>query len=114
MTGPDDYLTKLLLTVDGYNLKYPQGVNPFQMITCLCEEAGELASAVNHFENSGAKRQKHGEPDREALAKEVQDVIRTALRVARYYGIEAELKASIDRTYQSKIAEGYIDEKSAF
>jgi hypothetical protein len=77
MSTPD-YFDKLLLTVDGYNKKYPNGNNPFQIITRLCEEAGELASEVNHFEDMGAKRLKYGLPDRKALAKEVQDVIRTA------------------------------------
>ena len=103
-----DYFDKLLLTVDGYNRKYPQGNTPFQIIARLCEEAGELASAVNHFEDTGAKRLKHGLPDTKALAKEVQDVIRTALSIARYYDVEQELKDSIDQSYHTKIDEGYI------
>jgi len=109
MSAPD-YFDRLLLTVDGYNKKYPRGNTPFQIVTRLCEEAGELASAVNHFEDTGAKRLKHGPPDRKALAKEVQDVVRTALTLARYYGVEQELRDSIDQSYRSKIDEGYIVE----
>ncbi len=109
MTMPD-YFGKLLLTVDGYNKKYPNGNHPFQIITRLCEEAGELASEVNHFEDIGAKRLKHGLPDKKALAKEIQDVIRTALSVARYYEVEQELKEAIDWSYRTKIDEGYIVE----
>jgi hypothetical protein len=63
---------------------------------------------VNHFEGSGVKMQKHGLPEKTALAKEVHDVIRTALSVARYYGIEQELRDSIDQSYDTKISEGYI------
>ena len=111
MTTPD-YFDKLMLTVDGYNKKYPNGNSPFQIMTRLCEEAGELASEVNHFEDMGAKRLKHGLPDRKALAKEVQDVIRTALSIARYYGVEQELKDSIDWSYRTKIDEGYIVDPS--
>lgn len=107
-----DYFEKLLLTTDGYNKKYPRGNTPFQIITRLCEEAGELASEVNHFEDTGVKQLKHGQPDRKALAKEVQDVIRTALSVARYYNIEQELKDSIDQSYDKKINEGYIVDPS--
>lgn len=103
-----DYLDKLFRLVDGYNLKYPTGNTPFQMITRLCEEAGELASAVNHFEDTGVKRQKHGLPDKKALAKEVHDVIRSALSVARYYEVEQAVKESIDQSYQAKIDEGFI------
>jgi NTP pyrophosphatase (non-canonical NTP hydrolase) len=103
-----DYFDKLLLTVDGYNRKYPNGNSPFQIITRLCEEAGELASAVNHFEDMGTKRLKHGLPDKKALAKEIQDVIRTALSVARYYEVEQELMDSIDQSYRTKVDEGYV------
>jgi NTP pyrophosphatase (non-canonical NTP hydrolase) len=45
---------------------------------------------------------KHGLPDKKALAKEVQDVIRTALSIARYYDVEQELKDSIDQSYRTK------------
>ena len=103
-----DYFDRLLRTARGYNRKYPKGNTPFQIIARLCEEAGELASAVNHFEDTGVKRQKHGLPNKAALAKEVHDVIRTALSVAQYYEIEQELKDSIDQSYYKKIDEGYI------
>jgi NTP pyrophosphatase (non-canonical NTP hydrolase) len=103
-----DYFDRLLRTARGYSRKYPKGNTPFQIIARLCEEAGELASAVNHFEDSGVKRQKHGLPNKAALAKEVEDVIRTALSVAQYYEIEQELKDSIDQSYYKKIDEGYI------
>jgi hypothetical protein len=67
---------------------------------------------VNHFEDTGVKRQKRGQPDKAALAKEVQDVMRTALGVARYYGIEWELKDSIDQTLQRLRDGGYITDSS--
>jgi NTP pyrophosphatase (non-canonical NTP hydrolase) len=94
---------------EGLSKRFPDGEDPFQMVTRLAEECGELAAQVNHFEGSGVKRQKHGEPDRTKLAKEVQDVLRCALRLATYYGIEAELEASINRSYEQMKAEGLIE-----
>ena len=76
--------------------RYPSGEDPFQMVTRLAEECGELAAEVNHFEGSGIKRQKLGEPDPRKLAKEVQDVIRCALQIATYYDVEEELEMLID------------------
>lgn len=108
MMQSDDYFERLYLIVDGYNRKYPEGNTPFQIITRLCEETGELASEVNHFEGSGIKMQKHGPPNKAVLAKEIQDVIRTALSVARYYGVEQEVKEEIDQSYQKKVNEGFI------
>nr|HET6902479.1 hypothetical protein [Ktedonobacteraceae bacterium] len=107
MSTPD-YFTKLNQIVDGLNEWFPNGNAPFQIVTRLCEEAGEIAKAVNHFEGTGIKLQKYGEPDRAALAKEVQDVICAALSIARYYGIEAELEHSLDNRYLRLIDEGYI------
>jgi len=81
--------------------------NPYEIITRLTEECGELAKEVNHFENSGIKRQKHGKPDRMKMAKEVQDVIRCAIQIAKHYSIEKEVKMSIKKSYDELKAEGY-------
>jgi hypothetical protein len=36
-------------------------------------------------------------------------VLRCALQVAQYYGIEPELRASIERSYRQQQAEGLIE-----
>ncbi len=101
-----DNFEKLKLIVKGLNQRFPNGNDPFKIITRLAEETGELAEQVNHFEDTGIKREKHGEPSREKLAKEVQDVIRSALAVANYYGIEQELENSIDKSLEKIKSEG--------
>ena len=94
---------------EGLHKRFPKGNDPFQMITRLAEECGELAAQVNHFEDTGIKQQKHGEPDPIKLAKEVMDVLRCALQIATYYGIEAELETSINRSYEQMKVEGLIE-----
>lgn len=91
---------------DGLNARFPGGDEPFRIVTRLCEEAGELASAVNHFEETGVKTSKHGSPNPQVLAKEIQDVLRAAL--ARHYGVEDRLCVSIDESYRKILEEGYI------
>lgn len=102
-------MEKLYQISHGLMKRFPDGNDPFQMVTRLAEECGELAARVNHFENSGVKRQKMGEPDTIQLAKEVQDVLRCALTLAVHYGIEAELTDSIEQSYQRLQAEGFIN-----
>ncbi|MDQ7793840.1 MAG: MazG nucleotide pyrophosphohydrolase domain-containing protein [bacterium] len=92
-------LDRLWTVSEGITRRYPGGNHPFQIMTRLLEECGELAEQVNHFETTGIKRQKLGQPDRAHLAKEVQDVIRCALQVAQYYEIRPELEESISRSY---------------
>ena len=100
---------KLVAINVGLNRSFPDGNEPFQIMTRLLEECGELAAQVHHFEGSGVKREKHRKPDRAKLAKEVQDVLRCALQVVQYYGIEQELEASIEQSYQRQRAEGLIE-----
>lgn len=90
-------LEKLLRINAAYDGAY-QGAEPFQIVSRLAEECGELAAQVNHFEDTGYKREKHGEPDRGALTAEVVDVLRCALQVASYYGVVGELELVTDRT----------------
>lgn len=94
--------------MDGLNARFPKGDQPFQIITRLCEEAGELAKAVNHFEGTGIKNEKYGLPDKKELAKEVQDVMRAALQIAEHYGVIEELKSSIDESHTKLKQDGFI------
>jgi NTP pyrophosphatase (non-canonical NTP hydrolase) len=103
-----DTLDKLYARCRALNRRFPDGNDPFRIMTCLLEEGGELAEQVNHFENAGRKREKHGEPNKQKLTKEVMDVLHNALRIAMYYGIEQELAAMIEDKYQQVKEEGLI------
>ena len=90
MSLDDLWLSNLALS-----RRFPAGQQPFQMVARLAEECGELAAEVNHWEATGVKREKHGEPDPATTAKEVMDVLRAALQIASHYGLESELEACI-------------------
>ncbi|MBV7332345.1 MazG-like family protein [Chloroflexi bacterium TSY] len=100
---------KLYKIVEGLNTRFPDGRDPFQMVTRLAEECGEVAAEVNHFERTGRKVEAYGEPNKQKLAKELQDVMRAVLSLAQYYRVETELEASIDFSYQRMIDEGLIE-----
>ncbi|MBN1978637.1 MAG: class I SAM-dependent methyltransferase [Anaerolineae bacterium] len=100
---------KLRAITSGYARRFPEGDEPFQIMTRLLEECGEMAQQVNHFEGSGVKREKHGEPDRTALANEIKQTIVCALRVAQYYGVEKELEDSVAWSYRRLKEEGHIE-----
>ena len=94
----------------GFSRRFPEGDDPFRMMARLLEECGELAQQVNHFEGSGVKREKHGEPDRANLAKEIRDVLTCVARVIDHYHVEAEVAASIEWIYQRLKHEGFIED----
>jgi NTP pyrophosphatase (non-canonical NTP hydrolase) len=68
-----------------------------------------VATEVNHFERTGIKIDKLGAPDRHKFAKELQDVIRVVLHLARYYGLETELKEPVDKYYRRIVDEGLAE-----
>jgi len=105
-------LDKLLVITEGLNRRFPQGNEPFQMMTRLLEECGELAQMVNHFESTGVKREKYGEPDTAKLAKEVMDVLGCALQVALHYGVTDDVEALLANRQQRLTREGFITEQA--
>ena len=102
-------LDKVKAVNRGFERRFPVGNSPFQIMTRLLEECGELAQQVNLFEDQGVKRQKHGEPDRGALAQEVKDVLLAVFQILDYYGVEAELESSLDHTLRNLRSEGHLD-----
>ena len=102
-------MEKLYLLAEGLNKRFPDGNEPYQMATRLAEECGEVAAEVCHWENSGAKRRKRGEPSKEAIAGEIKNVLSCAMQLALYYGVQEELQLSIDKSLAMLKKEGHID-----
>lgn len=103
-----DNLALLYKINEGLDNRFQGGRDPFKIMTRLAEECGELAKEVNHFEKQGVKSEKHGEPDKKHLAKEIQDVLRCALQVAAYYEVEDLLEHTIKEDYEKIKSEGWV------
>ena len=95
--------------VEASNKRFPEGVEPFQMATRLLEECGEIAAEINLWEDSGVKRQKHGEPKKENIANEIRQAMVELVKIARYYHVETELETSIRCSLKRSKLEGLID-----
>jgi NTP pyrophosphatase (non-canonical NTP hydrolase) len=95
--------------VEASNKRFPNGVEPYQMATRLLEECGEVAAEINHWQNSGLKRQKRGEPSKVALANELRQSIVELFKIAVYYSVENELEESIHQSIEQSKNEGLID-----
>ena len=98
--------------VEASNKRFPKGVEPFQMATRLLEECGEVAKEINHWEDSGIKRQKYGEPSKDKLANELRQTMVELFKIAAYYSVEKELEESINESIRCSIEEGLIDSEN--
>lgn len=101
-------IDKLYSISKGLNIAFPNGNEPFQIITRLAEECGEVAKEVNHWERTGAKVKKYGEPNKVDLAGEIKNVLTCALQVAIYYNVEDELEESINNSIEKLKSKGFI------
>ncbi|WP_436528397.1 hypothetical protein [Actinoplanes sp. HUAS TT8] len=107
-----DTFTQLVATVHALTRRFPDHNGPFERVTRLLEEAGELAQQVNHAEGTGVKVAKHGPFDRAKLVKEVEDVLRTALGIAVHYNVIDDVRAGIADHYAQHVALGLVGDAS--
>jgi NTP pyrophosphatase (non-canonical NTP hydrolase) len=90
----------LVEVVTALDRRFPDGAAVFQRVSRLCEEAGELAQAVNRRESMGLKASKDAPPADAEFAQEVQDVLRAALGLAAHYGLLGDVERSVERSYR--------------
>ncbi len=102
-------MDRLRLINTALDRRFPEGRDPFKMVARLAEEVGELAREVNHFEGAGIKAEKHGAPDKHRLAREVRDVLLSALQILDYYGAGDALEQEIAQSIARARAEGLIE-----
>ena len=93
-------MNKLYQLAKGYTNRFPDGNEPYRITARILEECGEVASEVNHFERSGIKVLKHGEPSKQHMADEIKQAINALIQQAVYYHVEEELAASIERSLE--------------
>ena len=103
-------MIRLLLMARGMNNRFPEGNDAYQIMTRLLEECGEVAKEVNHFENSGTKSLRHGEPSKEKLAGEIKDALNALMQLTIYYGVEEELTEAVEKAINNLTLEGHIHE----
>ncbi len=72
---------RMIILAKGMNKRFPKGNVPYEITTRILEECGEVASEVNHFESSGTKNQRHGEPSKEKLASEIKDAMNALMQL---------------------------------
>lgn len=101
-------MERLYQLAKGYSNRYPEGYEPYQIVTRILEECGEVASEVNHFEGSGIKVQKHGEPSRQDMADEIKDAIKALMQLVTYYEIEDEFEECINKNLEGLKRTGHL------
>jgi hypothetical protein len=83
-------------------------------IVQLGVRSGELASAVNHAEGMGVKKEKHGNTSSERVRDKAYALAQVVAWMTTYFEAEQELEAHITKAYLEYKENGYtkaIDER---
>lgn len=100
-------LFALLLDIAGVQTRrFPRHNGPFERVTRLAEEVGELAQQVNHAEDTGVKTGKHGPFQPENLAAEIADVFLVATGIATHYGLVDHVRATVVARHSRNLERG--------
>ena len=102
-------MKKLQQLAEGMNHRFPEGNHPFQIITRLLEECGEVAKEVNSLEKSGTKVLRHGNGTKEDLAGEIKDAMNALMQLAIYYDATNQLQETINNAIVQLKNEGCIE-----
>jgi NTP pyrophosphatase (non-canonical NTP hydrolase) len=103
---PPNLFALLLDIADIQTRRFPHHHGPFERLTRLAEEVGELAQQVNHAEDTGVKTRKHGPFKPENLAAEVADVLLVATGIAIHYGLVDQVRATIEARHRRNLERG--------
>jgi len=98
----------LLLIVEAQKRRFPDGLDPFKMLSRLLEECGELATEVHIWEDEGLKRAKHGEPDRGRTAGEIVNVLTATLTIADHYGLLGDVSERVEQSVARAASDGHL------
>lgn len=92
---------------------YPQPDSPYVLLALLVQAGGTLAEAVHHVAGMGMKREKHGEPTVDRLARVVNLVVTRTLGIADYYQLRDALRESIQTYYRNYQRDGYLPDDAS-
>lgn len=104
--NPADLFALLLDIADVQTRRFPRHNGPFERVTRLAEEVGELAQQVNHAEDTGVKTGKHGPFQPENLAAEITDVLLVVTGIATHYELVDHVRATVVARHSRNLERG--------
>lgn len=85
--------------------------NPKDLVSYIVQtgvRGGELASAVNHAEGTGVKKEKHGDGASQRVLEKAYDLAQVVAWAVAYFDVEVELGAQIANAYLDYKEKGFI------
>ena len=104
-------MKKIQMVAEAQTQRFPNGDNPFKILSRLLEESGEVAWEINHYERNGICLEKLNSERKSELVAETYQVMIAICQLIQYFNLEDDFKNRIEEVFQEYIDKKYIDHR---
>lgn len=103
-----DSLSKISLVAQAQTKRFPNGDEPFKIVSRLLEESGEVSWELNHYERKNISLMRNCRDNKENLVTETYQVMIALNQLLQYYDLSDLFARKIEEVYKEYQDKGYI------
>lgn len=103
-----DSLSKISLVAQAQTKRFPNGDEPFKIVSRLLEESGEVSWELNHYERKNISFMRNCRDNKENLVTETYQVMIALNQLLQYYDLSDLFTRKIEEVYREYQDKGYI------
>lgn len=103
-----DLLTKISLVAQAQTKRFPNGDEPFKIVSRLLEESGEVSWELNHYERKNICIEQNCKENKENLVAETYQVMIALNQLLQYFDLSDEFVSRVEYVYKEYQDKGYI------
>jgi len=95
-----DDLEKILKVAEAQTKRFPNGNDPFKIVSRLLEESGEVAWELNHYDRKGISLECKNKDGKREIMCEMYQVMISLCHLLQYYDLQNDFRDRIDEVYK--------------
>jgi len=103
-----DSLSKISIVAQALTKRFPNGDEPFKIVSRLLEESGEVSWELNHYERKNISLMRNCRDNKENLVTETYQVMIALNQLLQYYNLSDLFARKIEEVYKEYQDKGYI------
>jgi NTP pyrophosphatase (non-canonical NTP hydrolase) len=103
-----ELIEKVFTVAKAQSNRFPEGDYPFNIVSRLLEEGGEVAWELNHYARKGISIDRFNPDGKRELVYETYQVMIALCQLMQYFNLEDDLKKRMDEVHQEYLNKGYL------
>lgn len=104
-----DLLNKISLIAQAQSKRFPNGDEPFKIMSRLLEECGEVSWELNHYERANVSVERNCKDNKENIVNEAFQVVMVLNQLLQYFDLSEDFVNKIEMVYKEFQDKGYIN-----